>query len=255
MANVYPFTNENLTSYKDLYKFDNARVLSVLGSGDQYFSSILYGAKEVELYDCNFLAWDFFVLKFYGILTLNYEEFYNLFVKTRLEDLKCLKKLLEYLPKDVANRIAKLQKDYRWLSRLLYIDYIGEKYNNGRCIPYFDKKTYYQLQSLLREQQLPKFYLSYLQSMPSMVDNKSYDVILTSNIFDWMYGDMDKDCVLEYKKLLNKFNYGEIQALYHWTLTEELQSSLEQNGFEIESVPASRVLSLSNDWVASLRKR
>lgn len=37
MKGVYPFTNENLTSYQNLYHFDNAKVLSVLGSGDQYF--------------------------------------------------------------------------------------------------------------------------------------------------------------------------------------------------------------------------
>lgn len=41
---VFPFTNENLTSYGKIYNFDNAKVLSFLGSGDQYFSSILHGA-------------------------------------------------------------------------------------------------------------------------------------------------------------------------------------------------------------------
>ena len=91
--------------------------------------------------------------------------------------------------------------------------------------------------------------------MPSIVDNKTYDIILTSNIFDWMYGDLDRECVTEYKQLLNKFNYGEIQALYHWTLSEKLKSELEQNDFEIEKVPASRVLSPSHDWVVSLRNR
>lgn len=255
MKGVYPFTNENLTSYQNLYHFDNAKVLSVLGSGDQYFSSILYGAKEVELFDCNFLAWDFFVLKFYGILTLSYEEFYDFFVKNSLEDLKCFRKLLTYLPNDIANRLAKLQKEHRCLSRLLYIDYIADKYNNGRCIPYFEKEKYYKLQALLRKRTLPKFYFSYLQSMPSIVDNKSYDIILTSNIFDWMYGDLDSDCVVAYKQLLSQFTCGEIQALYKWTLSETLKSELERNGFEIETVPATKVLSLSHDWVASLRNR
>lgn len=101
------------------------------------------------MFDCNFLAWDFFVLKFYGILTLSYEEFYDFFVKNSLENLKCFRKLLTYLPKDIANRLVKLQKEHRCLSRLLYIDYIADKYNNGRCIPYFEKESYYKLQSLL----------------------------------------------------------------------------------------------------------
>lgn len=59
MNKVYPFTNENVASFNSIYDFSNAEVLSVLGSGDQCFSSMLFGAKEIELYDCNDLAWDF----------------------------------------------------------------------------------------------------------------------------------------------------------------------------------------------------
>ena len=76
MRNIYGFTNENISSFSSLYDFDNAKVLSVLGSGDQYFASLLYGAKEVDLYDINKDAWNFFVLKYYGILTLEYDEFF-----------------------------------------------------------------------------------------------------------------------------------------------------------------------------------
>ncbi|MEG0960743.1 MAG: hypothetical protein RSE60_06630, partial [Erysipelotrichaceae bacterium] len=54
---VYGFTNENVSSFKDLYDFDNADVLTVLGSGDQYFTSILNGAKNVDVYDINRCAW------------------------------------------------------------------------------------------------------------------------------------------------------------------------------------------------------
>ena len=50
---IYNFSNENLISYESLYNFNSAKVLSVIGSGDQYFSSLLYGAKEIDLYDIN----------------------------------------------------------------------------------------------------------------------------------------------------------------------------------------------------------
>lgn len=259
MKHVYPFTNENLSSYQNLYDFNNSKVLSVLGSGDQYFSSLLYGAKEIELYDCNFIAWDFFVLKFYGILILSYEEFYDFFVVKRLNDLKCLKKLLTYLPHDVAKRLTKMQKRYRLLSRTLFEDVVENKYNNDSLIPYFNKQKYYQLQSILRNQQLPKFYLTKLQSLPSVVEKKSYDIILTSNIFDWIYDDLKDEfaniCVKEYKTLLNKFHYSEIQALYAWSLSANLQKALENNDFEIEKVPAVKTLGLSQNSVVSLRKK
>lgn len=260
MERVYPFTNENLSSYENLYNFDNAKVLSVIGSGDQYFSSLLYGAKEIELYDCNFLAWDFFVLKFYGIIILNYEEFYNFFVTERLNNLTYLNKILPYLPIDVATRIMKLQKKYRLLSKLLYIDAIDHKYNNGSSIPYFDKEKFYQLKSILMNKKLPTFYLSNLQSLPSILEKKSYDIILTSNIFDWMYDDELKGecanlCVKEYKKLLSRFNYGEIQALYCWIISANLQQAFEKHDFEIVKVPNTKMLSLSQDSVVSLRKK
>lgn len=255
MKYVYPFTNENLSSYQKLYNFDNSKVLTVLGSGDQYLSSLLYGAKEIEVYDYNFIAWDFFVLKYYGILILNYEEFYYYFVTKRLNDLNFFNKLLPYLPNDVVNRLEKLKKQYGSLSRLLFIDRFDDKYNNGNYIPYFSKEKYYQLQSLLINQKLPNFYLSNLQNLPHIVNNQSYDIILTSNIFDWLYKDIEIESVKKYKKILKGFNYGEIQALYCWNLSESFKQELEKNDFEIEQVPGVKTLSLTPDSVVSLRNK
>ena len=50
---VYDFTNENVNCLNFLYNFDKSKVLSVIGSGEQYFTSILNGAKEVDVYDVN----------------------------------------------------------------------------------------------------------------------------------------------------------------------------------------------------------
>lgn len=255
MKRVYPFTNENISSYQNLYDFDNAKILSVLGSGDQYFLSLLYGAKTIEVYDCNFLAWDFFVLKYFGILILTYEEFYDFFVINRLDDFEYFNKLLPYLPDDVTKRLVKMKAQSKLLSRCLYLDVIDDKYNNGDVIPYFNKEKYYQLKSLLRNQKLPTFYFSYLQALPSIVDKQSYDIILTSNIFDRLYADLEEKCVREYKELLNRFNYGEIQALYRWKLSDPLKQELERNDFQIEYVPGIKTLSLSPDAVVSLRKK
>jgi len=64
---VYNFTNENVTCLKDIYSFENSKVLSVVGSGDQYFASILNGAKQVDLFDINPTSYLYFLLKFYSI--------------------------------------------------------------------------------------------------------------------------------------------------------------------------------------------
>ena len=53
MEKVYSFTNENVSSYSDIYNMNGANMLTILGSGDQYFTAILNGAKNVELIDIN----------------------------------------------------------------------------------------------------------------------------------------------------------------------------------------------------------
>ena len=60
---VYDFTNENVACLDQLYDFKDAKVLSVVGSGDQYFASILNGAKQVDLFDINPTSYLYFLLK------------------------------------------------------------------------------------------------------------------------------------------------------------------------------------------------
>lgn len=256
MAYVYPFTNENVTSYEKLYDFDNARVLSVLGSGDQYFSSLLYGAREVELFDINNFAYDFFLLKYYGIMLFSYEEFYDYFVVKELDDLRYFRKLVHYLPMDVLDRLCNLYNVYNGLSRFLYSNVINVN-ERGNAIPYFNKNNYYRLQAILACGKIPKFYLSDFVNLPNRVSGNRYDVILTSNIFDWLYKDFEVESVGIYKELLEKFNYSEIQALYFWNnLSNDLKFELLKNGFEIDSVPSAGWLSLTKkNMVASLRQK
>lgn len=255
MQYVYPFTNENVTSFKGLYNFNNARVLSVLGSGDQYFSSLLYGAKEVELYDISSMAWDYFILKYYGIMILSYEEFYDYFVIKELNDLKYFKRLILYLPSDVADRLSKVYKLNKGLSNNLYSN-VTDIMEDGTNIPYFKSDNYYKLQSILLNEKLPIFYLTDFVKLSNKVFDKNYDVILTSNIFDWLYKDCEVESVGIYKSLLEKFNYLEIQALYSWNnLDSNLEMEFLKHGFSIDMVPSSRRLSLTDkNRVVSLRK-
>lgn len=72
---VYGFTNENLAVFPKIYNFDKANILTVLGSGDQYFQAKLNGAQNVDVFDINYLAWHHFVLKYTAIKVLSYEDF------------------------------------------------------------------------------------------------------------------------------------------------------------------------------------
>lgn len=255
MGEIYGFTNENVNSFASLYNFSDARVLSVLGSGDQYFASLLYGAREVELYDINERAYDFFVLKYYGIMLLEYEEFYDYFVLKKLNDEKQFKDLISYLPSDVRNRLCSLYNRYSGLFLYLTPDIASINYGDGHVIPYFDEDEYYRLQGILRSRGLPKFYLENFLNLPDKLPKNDYDIILTSNIFYWLYLDEEEERVLEYKKILERFGCPEVQALYSWSLPVSLEEKFLENGFDIESVPSAKSFQLYDDKVISLRRK
>lgn len=255
MGNIYGFTNENVSSFSSLYDFDNTKVLSVLGSGDQYFASLLNGAREIDLYDINKDAWNFFILKYYGIMMLNYEEFFDFFVLKKLNDKRYFEYLLSYLPRGVGSRLDNLYKRYSGLSDYLTPDVSSINYNDGHVIPYFNMDEYYRLQSILESKDLPKFYLEDFVNLPDRLSQSRYDIVLTSNIFYWLYLDEEEEKVGEYKILLERFDCPVIQALYSWSLPNDLEKVFLENGFDISSVPSSKSFQLYDDKVVSLIKK
>lgn len=245
---IYNFTNENVVSYQNLFNFDNSNVLSVIGSGDQYFSSILYGAKQVDLYDINVIAYYYFILKFYSIQILSYEEFYDFFIIDKLDNINLYIKVRRFLPVEVRNALDKfINKN----ERLSLIALENNLCNNGnlteRTIPYLDENNYYILQSKLRSKCEPNVYFYNLTDLPNVLNN-SYDLILTSNIYSGLSMK-----VKEYKELLNKFKYEEIQAYYIWIKNERLNREFLENNFKINEV-SSVISPRRKDYVMTLRK-
>lgn len=251
---IYSFTNENINSFSSIYNFSNAKVLSVLGSGDQYFTSLLNEASEVELYDINNLAWYYFILKYYSILILSYEEFYDYFVVNKLDDVKYFNKVKEYLPYYVSCKFEDLYNSFGNISWIFQYSDVSLNYDDDRFIPYLDIINYYQLQKMLKDRNLPNFYLNNFGNLYNFVDNKNYDILLTSNIYNHMYLDNSIDNICSYKQLLNKYNCNHIQALYCWWLNDDFKEELLNNNFEINAVNTSKKLKLTNDYVISLRK-
>lgn len=250
---VYRFTNENVASFNELYNFDNAKVLSVLGSGDQYFASLLNGASDIELFDINNLAWDYFVLKYYGIKILSYEEFINYFVVNKLDDYEYFGKLKKYLPFSIFNKLEHLYSKNGKLSWIFEYDPLV-CYGDYKIIPYFEKDNYYKLQSILQNRELPTFYLRNFSDLSIVLGDKGYDIILASNIFYSLYLSNEIDNVHFFKNILNGYNYSEFQAIYCWWLNDDMRDKFLENNFEITPVRTSRSLKFTDDYVISLRK-
>lgn len=252
---VYPFTNENITSYFDLFNFNKKRVLSVLGSGDQYFSSLLFGADSIDLFDLNSTAYYYFVLKFISLKFLSYQEFVEFFVVSKLDNINIYNKIKEKLPDDVRYFFDSFLVFNKKLSNLIFkfsLNSNEDNFSTGRVIPYLDESSYYILQNKLKDKNIPKVHLVSLNYFYKRLSDK-FDVMLFSNIF--LYLNMDiKDYRMfldNYKEFLNQ--NGVIQADYTWIEMNDVFKEFNDNGFYCHEVPSIRNDNTS-DYVFTLKK-
>lgn len=217
---VYDFTNENVSCLKDLYHFEKAKVLSVVGSGDHYFSSVLNGAKQVDLFDINYTSYLYFLFKFYSIRELTYEEFYDILVLKNFGNIQVYKKLESVLPIEVLKYYKYLmlctKKNKNIYFRKDGIDILSKrnkKYyfkNNNTVISYFLKDKYYKLQEKLKKMDLPNFFKTNLMWLNCKI-NENYDILLTSNVYDYVLVTP-----IEYVEKLKNFEIPEIEVYYDW---------------------------------------
>ena len=227
---IFTSSNECLENYKKVYDFSNARVLSVVGSGDQYFTSILNGAKEVELFDINKAAWDYFRLRFYAIQILSYEEYLIYFVmkisSPYLYNGKIIdiyEKILKYIPEDLKYflheyiRIYHIKKEGSFVINLSESESFVDKQGNPIIMPHFSKEEYYKLQSFLYTTKLPDFRWINLLNLAEQVDKK-YDLMLFSNIYDYLFLSAE-----EYVAFLKQLNAPIIQAYYSWSFHGDVE--------------------------------
>ena len=256
MERVYAFTNENLTSYQNIFDFKGKQVLSVLGSGDQYFSSILFGAKSVDLYDINKDAWDYFLFKLELLKDLSYEDFFECFINNHQFNLLYFEQVIKKLPNDIKERVVyRFNACKQLLPNISYLDMASVRFDQGTSIPYFSIDNYKKLQDLLQNSELPYFYHTDLEVLPNIVQNIKYDLLITSNIYCWLNYKIGEAGVQKYKNLLNQFNCSDIQAMYTWWLNKERMNVFEKQGFEIYSIPASRENKMTNDNIIRLRNK
>ena len=234
MEKVYSFTNENVSSYSDIYNMNGANMLTILGSGDQYFTAILNGAKNVELIDINVISWYYFVLKFTSIKYLSYEEFIKFFITEKINNNVVYAKIRNYLPNDIRNFFDKMVIIKSSFSNILSSSGMTELFSEDdykRYIPYLEENQYYKLQETLRSIELPVFSHQDFQYFINENNKKQYDIVMLSNIYHWM--NMEP---LDFKRLLDKANCDVIQALYSWNYGT-LMAEFKTLGFEITGVP------------------
>ena len=211
-------SNECLVFYDIIIDFVGKDVLSVLSSGDQYFASLLFGAKEVDVFDINPNTWPFFVLKFIAFRELKYDDFIKFYMEEEIRDIETYRYLSKMLPCDIKELLDRVYKEEDWDSWLTLLDDMID----GRCLlkrPYSNKESYDTIQKTLQNRHLPNFYCGNIQDLHSQI-KKDYDIMLASNIFDMWYdinAKMTRDEHVDaYIELLEKYGIGIIQIYYLW---------------------------------------
>lgn len=246
---IYIAATSNVTSMVQLYQNYNS-VLSVGGTGAISYEVALNGAKNVDLFDVNFLQKLYFEYMKTAITYLDYKTFIKHFTLpiqkigfTRMDLQNLLSnelydKLVDYLPTDVETVFTPLYDYFDSLDLILSglfrfehtlaVDYLKKN------ISFYNEEQYYKLQKILRSESCKFNYETIsLENTPKYFQAK-YDLIFLDNILQY-YKDipgMDTPYLVNMfiQKKLNSLlkDEGKIQVNYGFEVaTDALKEKLK----------------------------
>lgn len=216
VSQCYLFSNENLRAYYPKFDINNKNVLTVVGSGDQVLSAILYGAKEVDSFDSNKFAYYTFMLKRYAIMNLSYSEFKRFYFLNdnynRLEDYKKISKNMheenvKYIWDNIFYTYPKNFCDCFFEASVLY-HLVVER------IPYMDYDSFYKLKN-----QLHDVNINFMNTDILKIDkfDNQYSFINLSNILNYCNNKEKFLKLINNLKSNNLDDNGSILLNYYWT--------------------------------------
>ncbi len=188
-APVFLFSNENVAGYLDkMNNLTGKKVLAVAGSGDHAFECLLRGAKQVDVFDVNYLQKHIVELKAKMIKHLPYSEFMRFFFsKSHFFDRDIIKPIWNKFSYGL--RVF-LNKYYKSETKSLF------RYRTAQSIFYSTDKISY----LKNEEE----YKRLGRLMPDKINFKRtdikgittkfetvYDTILLSNISEYMFDEIN----------------------------------------------------------------
>lgn len=185
---VYLFTTENISGYLDkIPPFENKNVLSVCASGDHAFECLLRGAKNVDVFDINYLQQYVLELKSKMIQNLSYKDFKRFFFEKRtFFD----RNIINPIFKDFSEGLQTFLNVYyaRDVNNVLFrpCEYGKEYMLSHYMLPSYmtDKAKYKQLSNLMPEKF--NFIRCDIDKLHSKTQ-RQYSLILLSNIFGFKY--------------------------------------------------------------------
>ncbi len=189
---AYPFTNEDIDSVWNFFKFDDSvKLLSVLASGDQLFNMILNGIKNADTFDCNRIA-EYYTLGFkkIAIEALNYYQFLDLFNYEKRNEKKS--EMEDYVISCAPENYKKFWQELFYSLKQKGInasvfdfvrgEHIQDALLNNRCNYLKTNENYTKLQKNLKESNIT-FKYNDIKNIPT--EYGKYDFIYISNIMDY----------------------------------------------------------------------
>lgn len=207
---VFPFTNENISSYLTLIDIKSKqKALSVLSSGDHIFNLITLGVTDIDTFDINKLT-EYYALglKRAMILKYSYKDFIKIsdimniqmgYGRMKLKNLPSFchrKDIIKEIVLDVASDMDQKYREF-WLSVIDYFDsekiesYISNylfatacgdiEKNNNYCE---SEKLYNSLKRNIGKSNI-NFVASGILNVAHEYKKERYDLILLSNILDY----------------------------------------------------------------------
>lgn len=194
MDRVYVFSNENISDcLNQLGDMRGKRVLSVCASGDHAFECYARGASRVDTFDINYTQKNMMELKLHMIRNLPYEEFLEYFFG-------CSRRMSPDIITPLWNLFSDSLKifysqvygsnDVYHIGPMISANLTSPNRNVGNISYIQDYSVYERLARTLPEK--IKFTHTDLETLPSVISGK-YDIILLSNIFDYMYTKLNEN--------------------------------------------------------------
>ncbi len=225
--NLYSNTNEELYEFFPKLNLKNASVMTVGSSGDQVLYSLMFGAKEVVCVDINPFTKFFYDLKVAGIKHFDFQGFNEYFGYYKSSE--------QTLNAEVYRQISHLLPEdskYFWDNLFLEVNSIPTLLMWSRPAKShysFNEKQYNVLKEILKKPNPVKFKCGDIKDISKNLGGKKYDVILLSNIYDYV-----RDWEIEHKKedsVLMSNDWFSPQQKEFFAVCKRFFQALNPNGF------------------------
>lgn len=213
----YFSTSENIKAYLDNVSFNKGKALSVLASGDQVFNLICKGVNDIDTFDINELAYFTFYLRRALMLRfpskgafVNAQQDFLSNSSTSFQNIySSLPSLREFIPADVYLYFEELLKfnifKNRGFSSLFYKLYRGCGSNYDKFNLYMqDKEAFKKLVDGVAKAKI-SFIPGDIRVIRDRLD-KTYDIMLFSNIVDYNFLLNHLFEVIKFKEFLASFD-------------------------------------------------